>query len=247
MCATNEGRQKGEKWCKRAIWQNTLPTIKLVFAANAARDLASCQRGLANRCWRLRRHRCPRKSSAMTSASEPGRSTARGTPGARGHLALQPRRRSLNNLCSSQENVVNVMRSHSFAIIALLVLVSAAAAPLPPPTVVPPVPNLNPRASSFGGGTQQARSAAINSLPPACPQRRRRLAYRLTSKHLRRVDACRKHDCIPTILERLFWQISGRSTPAATFGTSPSCRSMRLKRRRTGRSTSSLMARRRFA
>jgi hypothetical protein len=24
MCATNEGRQKGEKWCKRAIWQNTL-------------------------------------------------------------------------------------------------------------------------------------------------------------------------------------------------------------------------------
>ena len=31
---------------------------------------------------------------------------------------------------------------------------------------------------------------------------------------LRRADACRKHDCIPTILERLFWQISGRSTPA---------------------------------
>ena len=47
----------------------------------------------------------------------------------------------------------------------------------------------------------------------------------------------------PTISERLFWQISGRSTPAATFETSPSCRSMRLKRRRTGRSTSSPMAR----
>ena len=31
MCATNEGRQKGEKWCKRAIWQNTLPTIKHVW------------------------------------------------------------------------------------------------------------------------------------------------------------------------------------------------------------------------
>jgi hypothetical protein len=28
MCATAEGRQKGEKWCKRAIWLNTLPTIK---------------------------------------------------------------------------------------------------------------------------------------------------------------------------------------------------------------------------
>jgi hypothetical protein len=31
MCATDEGKQKGEKWCKRAIWQNTLPTIKQVW------------------------------------------------------------------------------------------------------------------------------------------------------------------------------------------------------------------------
>ena len=31
MCATNEGKQKGEKWCKRAIWQNTLPTIQHVW------------------------------------------------------------------------------------------------------------------------------------------------------------------------------------------------------------------------
>jgi hypothetical protein len=30
MCATDEGRQKGEKWCKRAIWGNTLPEIKHV-------------------------------------------------------------------------------------------------------------------------------------------------------------------------------------------------------------------------
>ena len=28
MCATSEGRQKGEKWCKRAIWGNTLPDLK---------------------------------------------------------------------------------------------------------------------------------------------------------------------------------------------------------------------------
>ena len=31
MCATDEGRVKGEKWCKRAIWQNTLPAIKQVW------------------------------------------------------------------------------------------------------------------------------------------------------------------------------------------------------------------------
>ena len=30
MCATDEGRQKGERWCKRAIWGNTLPTVKHV-------------------------------------------------------------------------------------------------------------------------------------------------------------------------------------------------------------------------
>ena len=28
MCATSEGREKGEKWCKRAIWGNTLPAVK---------------------------------------------------------------------------------------------------------------------------------------------------------------------------------------------------------------------------
>ena len=31
MCATDEGREKGEKWCKRAVWQNTLPSIKQVW------------------------------------------------------------------------------------------------------------------------------------------------------------------------------------------------------------------------
>jgi hypothetical protein len=28
MCATDEGKEKGEKWCKRAIWENTLPEVK---------------------------------------------------------------------------------------------------------------------------------------------------------------------------------------------------------------------------
>jgi hypothetical protein len=31
MCATDEGRLKGEKWCKRAIWQNTLPGVKSIW------------------------------------------------------------------------------------------------------------------------------------------------------------------------------------------------------------------------
>jgi hypothetical protein len=31
MCATDEGREKGEEWCKRAIWGNTLPEIKRVW------------------------------------------------------------------------------------------------------------------------------------------------------------------------------------------------------------------------
>jgi hypothetical protein len=28
MCKTGEGKQKGERWCKRAIWGNTLPALK---------------------------------------------------------------------------------------------------------------------------------------------------------------------------------------------------------------------------
>jgi hypothetical protein len=31
MCATGEGREKGEKWCKRAIWRNTLPAVKVAW------------------------------------------------------------------------------------------------------------------------------------------------------------------------------------------------------------------------
>jgi hypothetical protein len=31
MCATGEGKEKGEKWCKRAIWENTLPEVKRVW------------------------------------------------------------------------------------------------------------------------------------------------------------------------------------------------------------------------
>jgi hypothetical protein len=31
MCATDEGKEKGDRWCKRAIWGNTLPAIKHVW------------------------------------------------------------------------------------------------------------------------------------------------------------------------------------------------------------------------
>jgi hypothetical protein len=31
MCATSEGREKREKWCKRAIWRNTLPAVKAAW------------------------------------------------------------------------------------------------------------------------------------------------------------------------------------------------------------------------
>lgn len=31
MCATDEGKEKGEKWCKRAIWGNAPPAVKRVW------------------------------------------------------------------------------------------------------------------------------------------------------------------------------------------------------------------------
>jgi hypothetical protein len=33
MCATDEGKAKGESWCKRAIWQNTLPEVKKAWGS----------------------------------------------------------------------------------------------------------------------------------------------------------------------------------------------------------------------
>jgi hypothetical protein len=33
MCATDEGREKGERWCKRAIWGNTLPAVKHIWSS----------------------------------------------------------------------------------------------------------------------------------------------------------------------------------------------------------------------
>jgi hypothetical protein len=33
MCATDEGRAKGETWCKRAIWGNTLPDVKKAWGS----------------------------------------------------------------------------------------------------------------------------------------------------------------------------------------------------------------------
>jgi hypothetical protein len=33
MCATDEGKMRGERWCKRAIWQNTLPEVKKAWGS----------------------------------------------------------------------------------------------------------------------------------------------------------------------------------------------------------------------
>jgi len=33
MCATDEGMVKGDRWCKRAIWQNTLPDVKKAWGS----------------------------------------------------------------------------------------------------------------------------------------------------------------------------------------------------------------------
>jgi hypothetical protein len=49
MCATDEGHDKGEKWCKRAIWQNTLPDIKRIY--KSVENLSS---GAFTDMWRQR-------------------------------------------------------------------------------------------------------------------------------------------------------------------------------------------------
>jgi hypothetical protein len=54
MCATDEGRQKGEKWCKRAIWANTLPEIKHVW-----KSVDNLTSGAFVKMWQDRVHRFP--------------------------------------------------------------------------------------------------------------------------------------------------------------------------------------------
>jgi hypothetical protein len=49
MCATDEGHLKGEKWCKRAIWQNTLPDVKKI-----AKSVDKLTSGDFVRMWRER-------------------------------------------------------------------------------------------------------------------------------------------------------------------------------------------------
>ncbi|HEX3939138.1 MAG TPA: transglycosylase [Xanthobacteraceae bacterium] len=49
MCATDEGHEKGEKWCKRAIWQNTLPDIKRAY-----KSVDNLTSGAFTEMWRQR-------------------------------------------------------------------------------------------------------------------------------------------------------------------------------------------------
>src|SRR5580692_10287463 len=64
-------RQNTPAKAAKATARHGAPTVNScapAFAAIATRDPASCQRGLANRCWRLRRHRCRRENPARRRA-----------------------------------------------------------------------------------------------------------------------------------------------------------------------------------
>jgi hypothetical protein len=62
MCATDEGRAKGEKWCKRAIWGNTLPAIKHIW-----KTVNSVTSGAFVGMWQ---HRVSQFSSRYSEATE---------------------------------------------------------------------------------------------------------------------------------------------------------------------------------
>ncbi len=62
MCATDEGREKGEKWCKRAIWANTLPEIKHVW-----RSVDNLTSGAFVKMWQDQVHRFYTRYSEATT------------------------------------------------------------------------------------------------------------------------------------------------------------------------------------
>jgi Transglycosylase SLT domain len=65
MCATSEGVEKGEKWCKRAIWGNTIPAVK-----HAWKSVDKLTSGAFVEMWRERMAHFYSKYMA-TAAAEP--------------------------------------------------------------------------------------------------------------------------------------------------------------------------------
>jgi hypothetical protein len=66
MCATSEGKEKGEKWCKRAIWRNTLPAVK-----HAWKSVNKLTSGAFVGMWRERVAHLYSKYMATASAERP--------------------------------------------------------------------------------------------------------------------------------------------------------------------------------
>jgi hypothetical protein len=66
MCATSEGKEKGEKWCKRAIWRNTLPAVK-----HAWKSVNKLTSGAFVGMWRERVAHLHSKYMATAAAERP--------------------------------------------------------------------------------------------------------------------------------------------------------------------------------
>ncbi len=62
MCATEEGKEKGEQWCKRAIWENTVPEVKQVW--KSVENLTS---GVFVKMWKERVDRFYNRYSEVTA------------------------------------------------------------------------------------------------------------------------------------------------------------------------------------
>ena len=65
MCATDEGKEKGEKWCKRAIWQNTLPDIKHMW-----KSVENLHLKRVRKMWRERINRLYARYADMIGAKQ---------------------------------------------------------------------------------------------------------------------------------------------------------------------------------
>jgi transglycosylase-like protein with SLT domain len=66
MCATPEGVEKGEKWCKRAIWGNTIPAVKSTW-----KSVDKLTSGAFVEMWRERVAHFYAKYMATTVAEQP--------------------------------------------------------------------------------------------------------------------------------------------------------------------------------
>ena len=118
MCATDEGRVKGERWCKRAIWQNTLPEVKKAWGSVEKLTSAGFVEMWRDRLAMLYRRysasasTAPLRPPAESGPQSAGRAQARLSPPAHERSAHSSRRAGVSRRAVGHDHTIGPGAAH---------------------------------------------------------------------------------------------------------------------------------------